>query len=82
MLFRSGVSTTTLILAMLIAWLPLLWFGWKFAVMYIVASMILFALFRCYLHRKIGGFTGDTLGALQQISELLFYTMFIALTAI
>jgi len=30
-------------------------------------------LFRRYVVRKIGGYTGDVLGALQQISELVFY---------
>jgi adenosylcobinamide-GDP ribazoletransferase len=34
--------------------------------------------FRKYIIQKIGGYTGDCLGALQQISEVLFYLVWIA----
>ncbi len=32
-----------------------------------------------YLHRQIGGYTGDTLGAVQQVSELTIYGVLLAL---
>jgi adenosylcobinamide-GDP ribazoletransferase len=35
--------------------------------------LIITFLFRKYISRKIGGYTGDCLGALQQISEVGFY---------
>ncbi|MCL6103496.1 MAG: adenosylcobinamide-GDP ribazoletransferase, partial [Bacteroidetes bacterium] len=34
-------------------------------------------IFRSYITRKIGGYTGDCLGALQQIAELEFYLGFV-----
>lgn len=74
-----GVSVVSLIVAMTTSFLPLLLFGWFFALVYIAMLMMLFLLGKWYLHKKIGGFTGDTLGALQQISELLFYLTFIAI---
>lgn len=75
-----GVSTQSLVIAMLMAFLPLLLFNWLFAVVYMVLLLGLYLLFKWYLHKRIGGFTGDTLGALQQLSELLFYLTFIAIT--
>ena len=53
-----------------------------FIPMYFVAAIIPAALlttyiFRRYLNRKIGGYTGDCLGALQQIVELEFYLGFV-----
>jgi adenosylcobinamide-GDP ribazoletransferase len=36
-------------------------------------------LLKKYTEKKIGGFTGDVLGALQQFSELTFYLICIAI---
>ncbi|MFI3327975.1 MAG: adenosylcobinamide-GDP ribazoletransferase [Rikenellaceae bacterium] len=47
--------------------------GWQFTALYFCVATIAFLLFRWYTNRHIGGFTGDTLGALQVTSELLFY---------
>lgn len=74
-----GVSLGNMIIAALTAFLPLILFGWLFAVVYISLLIILYLIGKWYLHQKIGGFTGDTLGALQQLSELLFYLTFIAI---
>lgn len=41
-----------------------------------VAFAGVFVYFRYYVHKKIGGYTGDVLGALQQISEIAFYIAF------
>jgi adenosylcobinamide-GDP ribazoletransferase len=43
----------------------------------IAVEFFTFFLFRKYVIQKIGGYTGDVLGALQQISELIFYLFFI-----
>ncbi|MFI3318344.1 MAG: adenosylcobinamide-GDP ribazoletransferase [Rikenellaceae bacterium] len=74
-----GISFGGVLLAMATAYLPLTILGWEFATTYIGISTFMFVLFRCYIHRHIGGFTGDTLGALQQISELIFYICIIAM---
>lgn len=40
-------------------------------------QLILLVYFRYYIHKKTGGYTGDVLGALQQLSEILFYVSFL-----
>jgi len=35
-------------------------------------------LFSAYCKQRIGGYTGDILGAVQQLSEISFYLIFIA----
>ncbi len=74
-----GISFTGVMIAMLFSLLPLALMGWLFALIYIGVSALIFLLFRYYIHSQIGGFTGDTLGALQQISEVTFYITFLAL---
>jgi adenosylcobinamide-GDP ribazoletransferase len=46
----------------------------------IAAEFLVFWAFRRYVHRKLGGYTGDVLGALQQLSELIFYLIFLSLS--
>lgn len=47
--------------------------------LWIVLSLVISVIaIRTYLFRQIGGFTGDTLGATQQISELLIYLTILA----
>ncbi|MBD2857686.1 adenosylcobinamide-GDP ribazoletransferase [Spongiibacter sp. KMU-158] len=49
-----------------------------FGVIFLILSLIGFRGFWIwYLRRRIGGYTGDTLGAAQQISELLVYLSFL-----
>lgn len=45
----------------------------------IPALIVLTLRFRWYILHRIGGYTGDCLGALQQISELGFYILFLVL---
>ncbi len=75
---RNKIDLTTLIFGLLFGLLPLILFNAWFFVAILTASALLFFCFRRYLHKKIDGFTGDTLGALQQFNELLFYLVFIA----
>jgi adenosylcobinamide-GDP ribazoletransferase len=42
-------------------------------------SVLLFLAFRAYLLKKIGGYTGDALGALQQLAEVGFYLMYLVM---
>ncbi|MFI3316857.1 MAG: adenosylcobinamide-GDP ribazoletransferase [Rikenellaceae bacterium] len=77
-----GISNGGVVLASVVALAPLFVFGWCFAAAYIVVLMVLHVGFRAYLHSQIEGFTGDTLGALQIISELLFYVTLLAVNAL
>ena len=53
--------------------LPALFIGIDFTVMVIVLALLFHVLFRHWLLRRIGGYTGDCLGAAQQMMELLIY---------
>lgn len=69
-------SLQDLIIALLLGMLPvLLFFGGKLLwIMLMLALPLLTAfLFRMYMKRKIGGYTGDCLGAVQQLSEVSIY---------
>lgn len=47
---------------------------------YLIACLLLVrTLAKLYLNKQIGGYTGDTLGAVQQISELTIYGVLLAL---
>ncbi|MET0534676.1 MAG: adenosylcobinamide-GDP ribazoletransferase, partial [Steroidobacter sp.] len=52
--------------------IPLLWCGQQGIVGAICALLVLLVLARWFI-RRLGGFTGDTLGAAQQLTEIAFY---------
>jgi adenosylcobinamide-GDP ribazoletransferase len=67
-----------LFLACGIAVLPFLIFKVKFA--FIIVFLILFTLyFKYYLKKQIGGYTGDCLGASQQLGEIIIYIAFLVI---
>jgi adenosylcobinamide-GDP ribazoletransferase len=53
-------------------------FDLKYAVLLLVLLVSLRALFGRYLLRRIGGITGDCLGATQQIAEVMVYAALVA----
>ncbi len=59
-------------LAILFALIPLIFLPWKFL---LIIPPMLFTTWRLikYFKKWIGGYTGDCLGAIQQVSELVFY---------
>lgn len=75
---RLGVDLKTFAMSVTIGLVPLLFLPFGSCLWYLPFSCVLFLLFRAYLHKKINGFTGDTLGALQQLTETLFYLVFVA----
>ena len=71
-------KTTDLLMAIFfglfwLAFLPLL-----FSAIIVPALLLVTVVFRKYITGKLGGYTGDCLGALQQLSEVLFYLGLIA----
>lgn len=56
-----------------LAFLPFL-----FSAIIVLALLLVTVVFRKYITEKLGGYTGDCLGALQQLSEVLFYLGLIA----
>lgn len=58
--------------------IPLLFLPFYTALWIIVLLLVCRVLFKSWLMKRLGGFTGDCLGALQQICELLIYTILVA----
>lgn len=65
-------SAITLLVAMLWVAIPFLFLSWHFALAIIPVLLIAYRL-GAYFKKWIGGYTGDCLGAIQQVSELTFY---------
>ena len=65
--------------AFIFAYAPLIIMSYKLAAIYLLSSFILVFIYKKYLDKKIGGFTGDTLGALIIFSEILFYIIIFAI---
>jgi len=61
--------------------LPLLLLPLFYSVVILVSLSIFRICFKRWLNARIGGYTGDCLGACQQISELIIYLALIALSA-
>ena len=67
-----------LVFLMLVGLLPSLWFGLAFTCVLAVIAYLFRVGFKKWLIARIGGFTGDCLGAAQQLMELLIYVVFAA----
>ena len=65
-------SAVTILMAIAFAVLPLVFLSWHFALAIIPVMIIAYRLAQ-YFKKWIGGYTGDCLGAIQQVSELSFY---------
>ncbi|MFG0604579.1 adenosylcobinamide-GDP ribazoletransferase [Vibrio mimicus] len=72
---QSGTDVAILALTALAT---LLVFSWQFMAVMIAASVIFRHTFRSWLINRIGGFTGDCLGAAQQLMELIIYMILLA----
>lgn len=75
---RYGIDWKSIVIIFITGFIPMILFNYRFVILYTVLSLIFLAAFRHYIHRRIGGFTGDTLGAVQQITELIFYLVLTA----
>nr|WP_315820054.1 adenosylcobinamide-GDP ribazoletransferase [Paraflavitalea speifideiaquila] len=68
----SRPSFVTILMACLFALLPFVFLPWHFALAIIPVLLIAYRM-AVYFKKWIGGYTGDCLGAIQQVSELTFY---------
>lgn len=75
----SQASKLTVIIATVTGVIPLLLFNWASVLAIVVALLFWFFIFRWYIIKRTGGYTGDVLGALQQSSEVLIYIVLLAL---
>ena len=73
-----GQKNTTVTFLIALIWIgPLFCFFEPISlVVILLIQTILFVCFRFYVKKRIGGYTGDVLGALQQLSETLFFVLF------
>jgi adenosylcobinamide-GDP ribazoletransferase len=66
------LSKGELILALVVGILPLAFFPWPFYLVILPAAYVTFEMVK-YFKKWIGGYTGDCLGAIQQVTELTVY---------
>jgi adenosylcobinamide-GDP ribazoletransferase len=71
------MSRGELLIAAVFGFLPLLLVGPRPAIAALVAGFVLTIAWARYLKRRIGGYTGDCLGAAQQIAEIGCYLVWI-----
>ncbi len=74
------ISFTTLLIALIFGLAPLFMLPIVFIPFLVILQVLILLVFRQYIHKKIGGYTGDVLGALQQLSEIAYYLCFIVLS--
>lgn len=73
----SEKKYSIMLIAIVWAIIPLFFLSYISILFVLLSASLIFVYFRYYIHKKIGGYTGDVLGALQQISELGFYAVFL-----
>ena len=69
------MSTGNFIIALIFGLLPLIYFDNLFILLSIPVLILLKLYLSRYFKKWIGGYTGDCLGAVQQLSEVTFYLM-------
>jgi adenosylcobinamide-GDP ribazoletransferase len=73
----ENVRTVDVLIAALCGVIPLPFVGWHAAAGF-TAAIVTFALLWRWFKRRLGGYTGDTLGATQQLCEVAFYLALLA----
>lgn len=76
------ISFTTLFIALIFGLTPLFLLPIIFIPFFILTQILILLVFRQYVHKKIGGYTGDVLGALQQLSEIAYYLCYLVLSGL
>jgi adenosylcobinamide-GDP ribazoletransferase len=66
-------KNSDLIIAIFFALIPMVLLPWQLMAIVLPLALLVTFGFKKYTERKIGGYTGDCLGALQQLIEVLFY---------
>lgn len=74
----KGMRKRDLFFAAATAVVPLLWMPRPYLLVPVCAVLLTGILFSLYIKKWIGGFTGDCLGAAQQISEIVFIAFLVA----
>jgi adenosylcobinamide-GDP ribazoletransferase len=73
---QRRLSVAGLIVAILFALAPFALLPWRYVLIVLPALYVTYELYR-YFNRWIGGYTGDCLGAIQQVTEIVLYLGFV-----
>jgi cobalamin 5''-phosphate synthase/cobalamin synthase len=76
---RNHLNNTTLIVAFVFAVLPLTLIPWQISLVATAVYALILIFLKRYTEKKIGGFTGDILGTLQQFCEVAFYLVYVGI---
>jgi len=68
--FAANVSTPTAVIAASQAAAAAMWCGWRAGLAMLAAAAVVLLIGRWYFNRRIGGVTGDCLGAVSQLVEM------------
>lgn len=80
-IIEQGLAPTDKLISITITALPILYvasISMASTLFAVLAAMVVALSFMAYSRHRIGGYTGDVLGATQQLSELTFYLCFAA----
>ena len=72
-------SLADLLLVLVIGLSPLALFNLSTVITLVVCLLLFRYVFKKWLHSRLTGYTGDCLGAAQQLSELLIYSVLLAM---
>jgi adenosylcobinamide-GDP ribazoletransferase len=75
----NQTTKTSVTIALITALIPLLFLDWLLIVGVAVASIVVLWLFRAYIMKRTGGYSGDVLGALQQLVEVAIYLVVVGI---
>ncbi|KOH43238.1 adenosylcobinamide-GDP ribazoletransferase [Sunxiuqinia dokdonensis] len=73
-------KNSDLVVAVLFGLAPAAFLPWQLMAVVLPLSLLITFLFKKYIERKIGGYTGDCLGALQQMIEVVFYLCLVGIS--
>ncbi|NBC82825.1 MAG: adenosylcobinamide-GDP ribazoletransferase [Bacteroidetes bacterium] len=73
----KSISPWHVLIAAIFGLSPLMLIHWSWALILLQVSALIFWRFHIYVNKKIGGYTGDVLGALQQLTEVMFYITYL-----
>lgn len=72
-------SVMSLLIALAFGTIGFVFLEWKEVFVILAILLLMTFFFRNYINRKLGGYTGDVLGALQQLCEVCFYLVILAI---
>lgn len=69
-MFFDGTNFTVLLIASIITFVPLLYYFRVQGLYFIIIALLASLLSGLYLNKKLGGLTGDTIGAVSELNEI------------